>query len=98
MQQWVFSLGSVPVMTSCNSRGSEAVFSLGSVHGLYSSGSYEYSSELRTVTSQYSGRAAVLREELQSCRRTDPAILEDRQPVKIECEDSASVVVNCKEL
>jgi hypothetical protein len=30
MQQWVFSLGSVPVMT-CNSRGSETVFSLGSV-------------------------------------------------------------------
>jgi hypothetical protein len=32
-----FSLGSVPVMTACNGRGSEAVFSLGSVHGLYSS-------------------------------------------------------------
>jgi hypothetical protein len=45
------SLWSVPVMTSYNSRGSEAVFSLGSVHGLYSSGSYEYSSELRSVTS-----------------------------------------------
>jgi hypothetical protein len=60
----VFSLGSVPVMTSCNSRG----------------------------------RAAVFREELQSCRRTDPAILEDRQPVKIQCENSASVIVNCSEL
>jgi hypothetical protein len=35
-----FSLGSVPVMTSCNSRGSEAVLSLWSVHGLYSLGSY----------------------------------------------------------
>jgi hypothetical protein len=35
---------------------------------------------------------------LQSCRRTDPAILEERQPVKIQCEDSASVIVNCKEL
>jgi hypothetical protein len=34
----------------------------------------------------------------KSCRRTDPAILEDRQPVKIQYEDSASVVVNCKEL
>jgi hypothetical protein len=34
----------------------------------------------------------------KSCRGTDPAILEDRQPVKIQCEDSASVVVNCKEL
>jgi hypothetical protein len=42
--------------------------------------------------------AAVFREELQSCRRTDPAILEDRQPVKIQCEDSASVIVNCSEL
>jgi hypothetical protein len=31
------------------------------------------------VTSQYSGRAAFFREELQSCRRTDPAILEDRR-------------------
>jgi hypothetical protein len=77
----VFSLGSVPVMTSCNSRGSEAVFSLGSVHGLYSSGSYG----TVTVTSEYSGRAAIFREELQSCRRTDPAILEDRQPVRIQC-------------
>jgi hypothetical protein len=38
------------------------------------------------------------REELQSCRRTDPAILENRKPVKIQCEDSASVIVNCKEL
>jgi hypothetical protein len=74
------------------------VLSLWSVHGLYSSGSYEYSSELRTVTSEYSGRAAVFREELQSFRRTDPTILEDRKPVKIQCEDSASVVVNCKEL
>jgi hypothetical protein len=36
----MFSLGSVPVMTSCNGRGSEAVFSLGSVHGLYTSGIY----------------------------------------------------------
>jgi hypothetical protein len=27
----VFSLGSVPVMTSCNSRGSETMFSLGYV-------------------------------------------------------------------
>jgi hypothetical protein len=26
----------------------------------------------------------------QSCRRTDPAILEERQRVKIQCEDSAS--------
>jgi hypothetical protein len=26
------------------------------------------------------------------------AILEDRQPVKIQCENSASVVVNCSEL
>jgi hypothetical protein len=51
-----------------------------------------------TVTSEYSGRAAVFREELQSYRRTDPAILEDRQPVKIQCEDSASVIVNCSEL
>jgi hypothetical protein len=34
----------------------------------------------------------------KSCRRTDPAILEDRQRVKIQCEDSASVVVNCSEL
>jgi hypothetical protein len=50
------------------------------------------------VMSEYSGRAAVFREELQSCRRTDPAILEERQPVKVQCEDSASVVVNCKEL
>jgi hypothetical protein len=50
------------------------------------------------VTSYCSGRAAVFREELQSCSRTDPAILEDRKPVKIQCEDSASVVVNCSEL
>jgi hypothetical protein len=50
------------------------------------------------VTNEYSGRAAVFREEFQSCRRTDPAILEDRQPVKIQCEDSASVIVNCSEL
>jgi hypothetical protein len=42
------------------------------------------------VTSEYSGRAAVFREELQSCRRTDPAILEERQRVKMQCEDSAS--------
>jgi hypothetical protein len=42
------------------------------------------------VTSEYSGRAAVFREELQNCRRTDTAILEDRQRVKIQCEDSAS--------
>jgi hypothetical protein len=27
----------------------------------------------------------------------DPAILEDRQPVKTQCEDSASVIVNCSE-
>jgi hypothetical protein len=46
--------------------------------------SYEYSSEFRRVTNEYSGRAAVFREELQSCRPTDPAILEDRQPVKIQ--------------
>jgi hypothetical protein len=101
MQQWVFSLGSVPVMTSCNSRGSEAVFSLGSVHGLYSSGIYgtvPVTSLKLAVTRKYSGRAADFREELQSCRRTDPAILEDRQPVKIQCEDSASVIVNCSEL
>jgi hypothetical protein len=26
------------------------------------------------VTSEYSGQAAVFREELQSCRRTDPVI------------------------
>jgi hypothetical protein len=84
------------------------VFSLWSVHGLYSSGiygtsSYEYSRELRlqsswrelrAVTSEYSGRAAIFREELQSWRRTDPAILEDGQPVKIQCEDSASTIVN----
>jgi hypothetical protein len=50
------------------------------------------------VTSEYSGRAAVFREEFESCSRTDPAILEDRKPVKIQCEDSASVTVNCKEL
>jgi hypothetical protein len=42
------------------------------------------------VTSEYSGRAAVFREELQSCRRTDPGILEEMQRVKIQCEDSAS--------
>jgi hypothetical protein len=54
-------------------------------------------SQLR-VTSEYSGRAAVFREELQSYRRTDPAILVDRQRVKIQCEDSASVIVNCSEL
>jgi hypothetical protein len=88
----MFSLGSIPVMTSYNSRGSETVFSLGSVHGLYSSGIYG----TVAVTSEYSGRAAVFREELQSCRRTDPAILEERQRVKIQCEDSASVVVSCK--
>jgi hypothetical protein len=34
------------------------------------------------VTSEYSGRAAVFREELQSCRRTDPAVLKDRKLVK----------------
>jgi hypothetical protein len=34
----------------------------------------------------------------KSCRRTDPAILEEREPMKIQCEDSASVIVNCKEL
>jgi hypothetical protein len=56
-----------------------------------------YSSEL-AVTSEYLGRAAVFREELQSCRWMDPAILEDRQPVKIQCEDSARVIVNCSEL
>jgi hypothetical protein len=82
------------------------VFSLWSVHGLYSSGTYgtvpvtslqSWSLKL-AVTSKYSGRAAAFREELQSCRRTDPTILEDRQPVKIQCEDSASVIVNCSEL
>jgi hypothetical protein len=51
--------------------------------------SWQLSRELR-VTSEYSGRAAVFREELQSCRRTDPVILEERQRVKIQCEDSAS--------
>jgi hypothetical protein len=70
------------------------VFSLWSVHGLYS----RLVTGTVPVTSEYSGRAAVFREELQSCRRTDPVILEDRQPVKIQCEDSASVVVNCSEL
>jgi hypothetical protein len=70
------------------------VFSLGSVHGLYSSGIYG----TVAVTSEYSGRAAVFKEELQSCRQTDPAILEDRQQVKIQCEDLASVMVNCSEL
>jgi hypothetical protein len=81
------------------------VFSLWSVYGLYNQGHQPASlvyrvgvSELKTVTSEYSGRAAVFREELQSCRRTDPATLEDRQPVKIQCEDSASVIVNCSEL
>jgi hypothetical protein len=69
------------------------MFSLGSVYGLYNQG--HQSTEL-TVTSEYSGRAAVFREELQSCRRTDPAILEDGKPVKIQCEDSTRVVVNCK--
>jgi hypothetical protein len=49
------------------------------------------------VTSEYSGRAAVFREQLQSCRRTDPAILEERQRVKIQCEDSESVILNCSE-
>jgi hypothetical protein len=76
------------------------VFSLGSIHGLYSSGIYEpqvTSTEL-AVTSKYSGWAAVFREELQSCRRTDPAILEDSKPVKIQCEDLASVIVSCSEL
>jgi hypothetical protein len=42
------------------------------------------------VTSEYLGRAAVFREELQSCRQTDLAILEERQRLKIQCEDSAS--------
>jgi hypothetical protein len=88
------------------------VFSLWSVYGLYNQGHQPASQfslhteleskELRivtsAVTSQYSGRAAVFREELQSSRRTDLAILEDRQPVKIECEASASVTVNCSEL
>jgi hypothetical protein len=59
---------------------------------------FDYSSEFRRVMSEYSGRGAVFREELQSFRRTDPAILEDRQPVKIQCEDAASVIVNCSEL
>jgi hypothetical protein len=36
------------------------------------------------VTSEHSGRAAVFREELQ--------------PVKIQCEESASNIVNCSEL
>jgi hypothetical protein len=52
--------------------------------------SYELVTWIVPVTSEYSGRAAVFREELQSCRRTDPAILEERQRVKIQCEDSAS--------
>jgi hypothetical protein len=56
------SLGSVPVVTSSNSRGIEEVFSLGSVHGLYSSGIYG----TVAVTSEYSGRAAVFRDELQA--------------------------------
>jgi hypothetical protein len=65
--------------------------------------SWQLSTELAVtgtvrVTSQYSGRAAVFREELQTFRRTVPAILEDRQPVKIQCEDSASVIVYCSEL
>jgi hypothetical protein len=54
-------------------------------------------SQLR-VMSEYSGQAAVFGEELQSCSRMDPAILEDRQRVKIQYEDSASVIVNCSEL
>jgi hypothetical protein len=33
--------------------------------------SYEYSSDLRLVTNQYSGRAAVFREELQANRSCD---------------------------
>jgi hypothetical protein len=71
------------------------VFPLWSVHGLYSSGIYG----TVAVTSEYSGRAAVSEKiaELQANGSCD-AILEDRQPVKIQCEDSASVVVNCKEL
>jgi hypothetical protein len=53
-----------------------------------------------TVTSSELGVS--IRAEQQSseksCRRTDPAILEERQRVKIKCEDSASVTVNCSEL
>jgi hypothetical protein len=52
--------------------------------------SYELVTWTVPVTSEYSGRAAVFREELQNCRRTDPTILEERQRVKIQCEDSAS--------
>jgi hypothetical protein len=59
--------------------------------------SYELVTWTVPVTSEYSGRAAVFREELQSCRRTDPAILKERQRVKIQCEDSESVIVNCSE-
>jgi hypothetical protein len=42
------------------------------------------------VTREYSGRAAVFGEELQNCRRADPAICEGRQRAKIQCQDSAS--------
>jgi hypothetical protein len=98
----MFSLGSVPAMTSYNNRGIGGSVFLWSVYGLYNQGhqpaSLVYSSLELAVTSQYSGRAAVFGEELQSCRRTDPAILEDRQPVKIQCDDSANVIVNCSEL
>jgi hypothetical protein len=96
-------MGSVPVMTSYNSRGNR----IGVFYGVRSpaiidgsnsccrvsyvdSSNYGVSQLQLRVTSEYSGRAAVFREELQSCRRTDPAILEDRQRVKIQCEDSAS--------
>jgi hypothetical protein len=96
-----FSMGSVPVMTY-NSRGNRrGRFLWGPFPSYITNGSNSccrVSSQFG-VTSEYSGRAAVFREELQSCRRTDPAILEDRQPVKkIQCEDSASVIVNCSEL
>jgi hypothetical protein len=37
-------------------------------------------------------------ESCRVARRTDTAVLEDRQLVKTKCEDSASVIVNCSEL
>jgi hypothetical protein len=68
----------ITVAKQCNN-GSDQHFLCGPFPGYITDGS---NSRCRVswqlaVTSEYSGRAAVFREELQSCRRAHPAILED---------------------
>jgi hypothetical protein len=74
------------------------VFSMGSFPGYITDDSSSWLSELR---GQFQLRVSIWAEQQsseKSCRRTDPAMLGDRQRVKIQCEDLASVIVNCREL